>query len=69
MLRSSRPELAVEKSGLPKSNVSIKEFGVDDEGKGLFDKTGLFCMVSLCRFVVGGDGKYGVYVKESNALR
>lgn len=45
MLRSSMPEFAVEKSGLPKSNVSIKEFGVDDDGKGIYDEAGLFCMV------------------------
>lgn len=44
MLRSSKPELAVEKSGLAKSNVSINEFGVDEQGKGLSDEAGLFCI-------------------------
>lgn len=48
MLISSRPELAVEKSGLPKSNVSIKEFGVEEDGKGLCDEAGLACMVFHC---------------------
>ena len=45
MLRSSKAELAVEKSGLAKSNVSINEFGVDEQGKGLSDEAGLFCIL------------------------
>lgn len=48
MLRSSMPELAVEKSGLAKSKVSMNELGVDEEGKGLCDEAGLFCMVRSC---------------------
>lgn len=44
-LRSSMPELALEKSALPKSNVSMNELGVDDEGKGLWDEAGLFCII------------------------
>ena len=40
--------MAVEKSGLPKSKVSIKEFGVDEDGKGLCDEAGLACMVCDC---------------------
>ena len=50
MSKSSRPELAVEKSGLPKSKVSMKEFGVDDDVKGLLEEAGLCFMASSLVF-------------------